>query len=671
MSQIQTRRTACPLDCPDSCQLEISVEAGRVVKVDADPNAANPLTQGFLCGKVRGIAKHLECKERVLKPLIRTGAKGSGEFREASWEEALDRVEAGLRAAIEAGGPTAVLPVGYGGSNGLLTQDAVDSLFFRRLGSAQCLRTLCAMPSSTALTAMYGRMPGVALNDLEHANLIVIWGTNLNATGIHGVPIVQRARERGAKLIVVDPRRIPLAKQADLHLAPKPGTDLPLALALAGELFRSGRADRAFLAKHAKGVEEFERAATGWSLDDAARECGMERADLEQFVELFADARPAALRIGWGQERNRSGGWASAAILALPAVAGHFGVRGGGYTASQMGPFGRDLREGIEAPAWSDRKVNLTQLGRGLTEDRDDPIRAAFVYNGNPLVTCPDQNSVRRGLEREDLFTVVHDAVLTDTALYADVVLPATTFLEHDEVVFSFGVSMLMEGRAAVPAYGEARSNMEVFGELARRFGLLKDESELDPRVLMRRALDRGGLGEQRERELAEKGHLKPEAGIRPVPFVDSFPGTRDQLIDLWPVACAEHFQAPPFEYRADPRTAAEPLTLISPALSKTISSTFAQLLRGVQPLAIHPADARERGLEEGAVVRVFNRLGEMRVPLHIDDDLRPGVVCFPKGMWTQHSLDGNTSNALIPDSLTDLGAGSCFNDARVEVELA
>lgn len=664
-------RTACPLDCPDSCQLEVEVDGGRVTKVDGRDDAANPLTGGFLCGKVRKIAKHLECEERVLHPMVRTGAKGAGEFREVSWEDALDRVEAGLRAAIEAGGPTAVLPVGYGGSNGMLTQDGADALFFRRLGATRLLRTLCAMPSSTALAAVYGRMGGVALRDFVECELIVIWGTNPSATSIHTVPIIQEAQARGAKLVVVDPRRIPLAKKADLHLAPRPGTDLVLALALAGELFRSGRADRGFLSEHANGVAEFEAAATAWSLEDAAAECGLRVEDLRAFLDLYAGARPAVLRIGWGQERSRSGGWASAAILALPAVAGHFGVRGGGYTASQSGTFGRELREGIDAPAWSQRQVNLTQLGRALTEPDGDPLRAAFVYNGNPLMTCPDQNAVRRGLEREDLFTVVHDAVLTDTARYADVVLPATTFLEHHDIVRSYGVPMLFDAPPVARPYGESRSNAEVFGELARRFGLLEDPAELDPRRIAQKALGRGGRGEERAQELFAEGHLATDSGLRPVPFVDTFPGTRDKRIELWPVACAKHFGSAPFEYRPDPGTEREPLALISPALSKTISSTFAQLLPGIQPLAMHPSDAAARGLSAGDTVRVHNRIGEMRVPLVIEPDLRPGVVFFPKGLWSRHTLDGNTSNALVPDDLTDLGEGSCYNDTRVEVERA
>ena len=671
MPSTETKRTACPLDCPDACQLEVEVDGGRVARVAARSGAGNPLTEGYLCGKVRRIARHLECPERVGRPLLRVGAKGAGEFREVGWDEALDRVEAGIREAIAAGGSEAVLPVCYGGSNGLLTQDATDALFFRRLGAARCLRTLCAMPSGAALGALYGKMPGVVYPDFGHAKLIVVWGQNPHHSGIHAVPFVKRARDAGAKLIVVDPRRISLAKDADLHLALVPGSDLPLALCVAGELFRSGRADRAFLAEHATGVASFEAAAREWTVERAADACGLEAADIERFVELFAGTRPAVLRMGWGQERSRSGGFASAAILALPAVAGHFGVRGGGYTASHSGAWNRELRPGVDAPDRARREVNLNRLGIELTAPEDTPIRAAFVYNCNPVSTCPNQNSVRAGFEREDLFTVVFDAVLTDTARYADVVLPATTFLEHHDVARSYGVPVLLDGPPAVPAMGEARSNSQVFGELARRFDLVRDEGELDGTVQLERMLGGADGGAARRRDLEQRGVLEAPIGTRPVPFVDVFPGTPDGKVHLWPGELARAEGVEPYAWRPDPATREAPLALISPATSRTISSTFAQLVGGTEPLFMHPTDARTRGLGHGDVVRVFNARGEMRVPLALDEDLRPGVVCFAKGMWARHTLDGNTSNALVPDDLTDLGGGACFNDARVEVERA
>ena len=662
-------RSACPLDCPDACELAVTTAGGRLVEVDAWPGAHNGLTQGFICGKVRKIGRHLASPERLTRALLRRGPKGSGEFEAVPLATALDAVEQGLRRAIERGGPEALLPICYGGSNGILTQDAADALFFRRLGAARLLRTLCAAPTGRALQAFSGRMPGVAYPDYPEARLIVLWGANPSASSIHLVPFIQAARERGARLVVVDPRRTPLAKQADLHLALRPGTDLPLALAIAGWLFQAGRADRDFLAAHTRGADSFERLARSWSPARAAAECGLEAAEIEAFARLYADSRPAVLRVGWGQERSRSGGYATLAMLALPAVAGHFGLRGGGYTGSQSGAFRRELDPLIEDGDPPRRTVNLNQVGRELLWPSGRPIQAAFVYNGNPLATLPQQNLVRRGLEREDLFTVVHDAVLTDTARYADVVLPATTFLEHREVNRSYGWLALFDIQPALAAPGDCLSNPQLFGELARRFGLLRSPDELDEARLLERAFARRPEGARVARERLEReGSLPAQAGERPVQFVDVFPGHADRKLDLWPAELELESGLPLFHYQADPGSPLYPLALISPARADLISSTFGQLVRGPAPLHLSPADAAARGLREGQAVRVFNQLGEVHVSLRIDPDLRPGVAALSKGLWQRSTLNGQTSNALCPDTLTDLGGGACFNDARVEV---
>ena len=667
-------RTACPLDCPDTCSLAVEVRDGRLARVDgwpADAAGGNPLTQGLICGKVRRIAEHLACPERLATPLLRRGAKAGGgasaQFEAVDWDTALGTIAERLGAIAAEHGPESILPVYYGGSNGLLTQDAADALFFRRLGAARLLPNLCAAPTGAAFDGLYGKLPGVALEDLVHARLIVVWGANPHSSGIHLVPRIEEAVARGATLVVIDPRRTALAKRADLHLPLRPGTDLPLALAVADRIFASGREDRAFLDLHVTGVEAFRRAAGAWSLDAAAAECGLEAADIERFVELYVDTRPAVIRIGWGQERNRNGGFASAAIGALPAVAGHFGPRGGGFTASFGGAWKGRLGEACGDPDRARREVNLNRLGRELCEPAGDPLRAVFVYNCNPLMTLPDQERVRRGLEREDLFTVVFDAVQTDTADYADVVLPATTFLEHRDLARSYGSAALLEVLPVLDPHGASRSNHDVFCELAERLGLLAEgerpsETELRHRIL--EPLLEDGLDVE---PLALDGYLPAPTGARSVPFVDVFPRTPDRKVHLAPASFGPAEDL--YRYRPDPATAAFPLALVSPSVARTTTSTFGQLLRGQVPVSMHPEDASARGLAAGDPVRVFNELGEVHCAVALDPDLRPGLVQLQKGLWARHTANGRTSNALSPDALTDLGDGACFNDARVQVE--
>ncbi|HSD88187.1 MAG TPA: molybdopterin-dependent oxidoreductase, partial [Kofleriaceae bacterium] len=436
---MEQRRSACPLDCPDACGLTVTVDNGRVVDVDGDRRG--PLTDGFICGKVRKIADHLYGEDRVLHPMLRTGAKGGGQWKQVSWDEALDHIAGRIAAIRTRSGAAAVLPYHYGGSNGWLTEGALATRFFRRLGASNLDRTYCAAATTAATTGLYGVMPGVALEDFVHAKLIVLWGVNPSATGIHLVPVIERAREAGAKLVVIDPRRTPLARRADLHLAVRPGADLPVALAVINALFERGKADLAFLDRHSTCIAELKQRAAAWSIEAAACEAAIAPADLERFVELYATSSPAVVRPGWGLERNRNGGSAIAAALALPAVAGKFGVRGGGFTMSNGDParWTVDPETAIAEPLPSVRHINMSGLARALAEVRDPAIECLFVYNCNPAATAPAQRAVIEHLQREDLFVVVHEQVWTDTAQLADLVLPATAFLEHRELSRGYG----------------------------------------------------------------------------------------------------------------------------------------------------------------------------------------------------------------------------------------
>ncbi len=657
-----TVRTACPLDCPDSCTLDVTVEQGRIKKIDGGD--ANPVTRNFICAKVRRFDERIYGEDRVLYPAVRKGGKGQGTFTRVTWDEALDLIAARMSQIKAQHGGEAILPFYYGGSNGLLTQNTNDAELWRRFGTSRLATTVCAAPTGAANTALYGKMPGVVYQDYPHAKLIILWGVNPAASGIHLVPYLREAQAAGATLVVIDPRTTSLAKKADLHLAVKPGTDLPVALALHRCLFEEGHADHAFLDKHTHGAERLRAAAAPWTIERAAAEAEVDAASLRRLADLYIGSNPALVRCGWGLERNRNGGNAAAAVLALPAVGGKFGVRGGGFSMTNSLAFGLKSSQWIDAEEPATRLVNMNHLGRALTAYNDPPVQMLFVYNCNPLATMPDQNRVLRGLQREDLFTVVFEQVFTDTTRYADVVLPATTFLEQYDIAKSYGAISLQLVRPVIEARGEARPNAEVFSALAERLGVGEEEEEID--TLMRITARMGKAGEQ----LMEHGSAAPRHDGAPIQFVDVFPLTADQKVNLFPEEIAGDAPAGLYGYQPDPATDRFPLALISPASEKTISSTLGELRERAAMLHMHPDDAQPRGISQSDAVRVFNELGELHCPANLTPDVRRGTVAFSKGVWRKNTYNGSTSNALCPDTLTDLGGGACFNDARVQVAL-
>lgn len=658
--------TACPLDCPDACTLSVTVRGGRVAVIDG--STINPVTGGYICSKVRHFDKRIYGEDRLHFPAVRIGAKGEGKFRRVSWNDALDLITEKFAAIRASAGGEAILPLCYGGSNGYLTQDATDAAFFRRLGALRLDRTVCAAPTGAANQGLYGKMASVVYDDYVDAKLIIVWGANPSASGIHLMPYLKEARAKGATLIVIDPRATTVARQADIHLAIRPGTDIVVALALHRYLFETGAADLAFLAEHTTGWERLRERAAPWTIERAAEISGLPAAELERVARMYAKASPALVKCGWGLERNRNGGNAAAAVMALPAVGGKFGVRGGGYSMSNSASWGIE-RSWITDQEPATRLVNMNHVGRELLEPAGTSIRGLFVYNCNPAVTLPDQQRVLAGLAREDLFTVVFDQVLTDTAVYADVVLPATTFFEHYDFAKGYGSLSFHMTRPVIEPVAEARPNADVFADLVTRMDLAHDgdaTGELDQMLAVM-----GGLPETVAAELGERGGATPPYGGRPIQFVDVFPRTADRKVALFP----EHLdrEAPQglYAYIADPATDAYPLALISPATERTISSTLGELDRPGVRLEMHPDDATARGLDDGDDVRVENALGRLECPVKITSLVRPGTVAFPKGVWRRHTGNGFTSNALVPDALTDLGGGACFNDARVQVERA
>ena len=658
--------TACPLDCPDSCSLAVDVEQGKIVKIDGSRVA--PSTNGFICGKVRRFHRRVYSEDRLLYPAIRTGGKGEGSFQRATWTEALDLIASRFKAIIDEHGGEAILPVSYGGSNGWLSHEATDRLLFRRIGASELARTVCAAPTGAAALAMYGKMAGVAYEDYQQAKLIVIWGCNPAVTGVHIVPHIKEAQKNGAKLVVIDPRATLLARQADLHVALRPGTDLPVALALHRFLFEEHGAASDFLAAHADGVDELRARALPWTFERAADVSGVDAAMLRGLAELYAAASPAVIRCGWGLERNRNGGNAVMAVLALPAVAGKFGLPGGGYTMSNSAAFG------AKPFAWdaqtSTRVVNMNRVGRALMgEDPgfdERPVKGLFVYNCNPLATLPDQNRMRAGLAREDLFTVVFEQVMTDTARYADVILPATTFFEHYDLARGYGAYHMHLVRPAIEPVGESRPNVEVFNEILLRIHPEAAQQDFEETDALMQLTAR--MREEQTGPMFADGIAPPPFGGRPIQFVTAFPNTPDKRVHLYPASLAAETGGALYEFRPDPATADFPLALISPATEKTISSTMGELSTRIVTLLIHPDDARARQIQSGDSIKVFNELGEVHCEADVSPETSPGTVILPKGLWMRNTWNQQTANALAPDSLTDIAGGACFNDARVNV---
>jgi len=689
--------TTCVMDCPDTCALEVEVrpgEGGAPPEVVSLGGAADhPTTRGFICGKVARYHERLDHPDRLLHPLRRIGPKGEARFERISWDDAIGLVARRLAEVRDRSGGEAILPFHYGGSNGLLADGLLDELLWARLGASKLAKTICAAPTTEVARAMYGRIPGVAYEDYPEARAIVVWGASPKTSGVHLVPFLHAAKRKGAFLAVVDPRRTFNDGEADLHLAILPGSDLPVALAMIRRWERGGRLDRAFLARHvADGLEPLLAAADAWPLERAAAAAGVDPDAIARLADAYADASPAVIRTGWGLERNVNGGRAVAAILAMPALLGKFGVRGGGYTMSNREQGKLDARRVLGGFDWRARTVNMTRLGAWLTAvdgegsaqaddaeplagDRDfppdPPVEALFVYNANPAATVPDQRRVLAGLAREDLFTVVFDQVMTDTARWADVVLPAATFLEHWEVRVSYGTYGVGGGRPAIPPRGEARPNHDVFAALGRALGFTDEPFGWDERTAFDRVVDALRLvGKPVDRERLAAGlWVRPDfPGDNPIQLGPEGEGgvrpwTPDGKIHLAPPLLGPD----PFVYR--PPADRWPLALISPASRHRISSTLGETPAGELTATLHPADAAPRAIRPGDEIRLHNDLGEVRCTARVSDRLRPGVVELPKGAWRRDSRNGLTATALAPDTLNEVAAGACFNDARVEVE--
>jgi anaerobic selenocysteine-containing dehydrogenase len=677
-------KVVCPHDCPDTCVMKVDVDGERAVALGGDPD--HPFTRGFLCVKVSRYLERVYSPDRILHPMRRVGRKGEGRFERISWDEALDEIGERLQGVIDIHGPQAVLPYSYAGNLGMLSYGSMDRRFFQAMGASLLDRTICATAGARGYEATVGATSGLDPEALSGAALIVAWGANIVSSNVHLWPFVEKARRRGARMVTVDPFRSRTAEKSDRHLALLPGTDAALALGMMHVAFRDGLEDRDYLESHTVGAADLRQRAAEWTPERAAEVTGLDPGEIESFAREYASTHPSAIRMNYGLNRHAGGGMAVRTISCLPAVVGAWRHPGGGALLSTSGafPVSKDalVRPDLTPPGT--RTLNMSQLGRILTDQTlAPPVMALFVYNSNPAAVAPEQDAVQRGLSREDLFVVVHELFPTDTVDFADVVLPATTTLEHYDIHKSYGHLYVSLNRPAIPPRGEALPNTELFRRLAARMGLehpcLRDSDE----AMARQAFD----WDHPHLEGITLERLEKEGSVRlsvPSPFTPFAEGgfpTASGRCELRSEALAREGQDPVAGYNppresvsSDPELAERyPLAFISPPAHHFLNSTFsAQPVfvrrEGEASVTIHPRDADTRGIGEGQMVRVFNDRGAFLARARVSDAARPGLVVGLSIWWAKMCPGGRNANAVTSQELTDMGGGATFYDALVEV---
>ncbi|UZD54290.1 molybdopterin-containing oxidoreductase family protein [Caldimonas aquatica] len=667
-------RAACPHDCPDTCAMRVTVQGGRVVKVQGDPE--HPTTHGALCQKVSRYAERTYHPERVLRPRKRIGPKGSGRFVEVSWDEALDDIAARLR-AIAARDPQAIVPYSYAGTMGLVQGESMAARFFHRLGASLLDRTICASAGSEALAATYGGKVGMHVEHFAESRLILIWGSNSIASNLHFWSIAQEAKRRGAKLVCIDPRRSETADKCHQHLQLLPGTDGALALGLMHELIRHDGLDHDYIERHTEGWPALRERALQWPPERVAAVCGLTADEVRALARDYALTRPAAIRLNYGMQRVRGGGNAVRLIAVLPCLVGAWRHRAGGLLLSSSGWFPVQ-RAALQRPdllaGRRPRTINMSTIGDDLLQGPSPSfgprIEALVVYNSNPVAVAPESPKVVRGFSREDLFTVVLEHFMTDTADYADYVLPATTQLEHLDVHTSYGHTYALINEPAIAPLGEARPNTEIFRQLAARMGFDEPCFADSDEALARQAFAREDVDFA---QLREAGWVK--LALPQAPFAEGgFPTPSGRCrIDAPGFGVPDYVPNHEGPESAPELVARYPLAMISPPARNFLNSTFVNVkslrdIEGQPLLEIHPHDAAARGIGEGEMVRVYNDRGEYRCVARVTERARPGVVNGLGIWWRKLGPDGTNVNEVTHQRLTDIGRAPCFYDVRVEV---
>lgn len=670
-------RGACPHDCPDTCALLTTVdEHGVATRVQGNPDHRH--TDGALCAKVSKYTERTYHPERVLTPLKRTGAKGSGQFAPVTWDEALADIAERLQ-SIATRAPEAVLPYSYAGTMGMVQGESMDRRFFHQLGASQLDRTICASAGAEALTQTLGGKVGMKVEFFAESQLILIWGSNSIGSNLHFWRYAQQAKRNGAKLVCIDPRKSETADKCHEHIQLRPGTDAALALALMHELIAHDWLDHDYIARHTLGWDRLRERALQWPPERAAEVCGIPVEQIRQLAQDYGTTRPAAIRLNYGMQRVRGGGNAVRAVACLPALTGAWRHRAGGVLLSSSGQFPAQrgvLQRPDLMPATTPRTINMSTIGDDLLREASPTfgpkVEAIVVYNSNPVAVAPDSSKVVQGFAREDLFTVVLEHFKTDTADYADYILPATTQLEHWDIHLSYGHTDVLLNRPAIAPQGQARSNAQIFRDLAARMGFTEpcfaDSDE---------ALCRQAFGNAVDYALLESQGFAT-LNLPDAPFAEgNFPSPSGKCEFYSARLAAQGLDGLPDHlpnYELQGSDARYPLAMISPPARNFLNSTFVnvQSLRTIEGrplLEIHPADAAARGIADGSTVRVFNDRGSYECHAEVSNRARPGVVNGLGIWWRKLGLNGTNVNELTSQALTDLGRAPTFYDCLVEVQ--
>ncbi len=676
---LEIRHSVCALDCPDCCSLLVTVgEDGRGTKLRGNP--AHPVTRGFLCGKVAQYLEREYSPARLLYPQRRIGSKGEGCFERISWDEALDIIAERLQAVAAEFGPEAILPYSYAGTMGYLNGSGMDRRFFHALGASRLDRTICSSAGVAGYAGALGFRYGTEPEQFRHARLIIAWGANILGTNVHLWPFIMEARRNGAKLYTIDPRRNRTGAAADRHYFIYPGSDAALALAMMHVIIHENLYDADYVARYTEGFDDLRERVRLWTPQRAAELTGIAGGEIAALAREYAATRPAVIRLNYGVQRSERGAMAVRTVALLPVLTGSWKDLGGGLQLSTSQAF-QINRDALERPdlqrqalGREARLVNMAELGRALTALSNPPVKALVVYNSNPAAIAPDQNTVLAGLRREDLFTVVIEQFQNDTADHADILLPATTFLEHTDLYFAYGHYYLQLARPALPAPGEAKPNVEIFRQLAARMGLgdpcLRDSDD----DMIRAALSsdhpflRGITLEELERQHFVRLRL-PEPFQ---PFAEGGFGSGNSG------RCHFHAEAldytPPIESRHGDAALRRkfPLEMISPKNDDSMNSTFGHRDGpDLQTATLHltKEDAAPRAIHTGDRVRVWNDRGALFLVARVDETVRPGVVCAPAVRWGKRAPARRNTNAVTSPRLTDAGGGPTFYSCLVQVE--
>ncbi len=701
----KTVLAACPHDCPDTCSMLVTVENDRVVKVRGNPE--HPFTDGRLCVKVNHYEERIHHPDRVLYPLKRSGPKGSGQFTRISWPAAMEEIAARWKQIVKEHGSTAILPYSYLGTEGILNGLNVGDPFFNKLGATITERTFCDSAACTGYIMTVGPTPGTDPESFVHSRYIILWACNTISTNLHHWPFLAEAQKRGAKIVVVDPVKTRTARQADWHIPIKPGTDGALALAMINVIITEGLVDKDYVEKYTVGYEELVGRARDYTPEKVAAITGIPAEDIRKLAREYATTRPSVIRIGVAVERHSGGGQTVRALTCLPALIGAWRHVGGGILQLPVWAFPVKW-DGLMRPDWikpGTRVLNQWKLGAALTGELklDPPIKSLLVYNANPMVVAPEQEKVIAGLARDDLFTVVSEHFITDTARYADIVLPATTQMEQHEIMFSWGHFYLSLNQRAISPRGEAVPNTELFRRLAAAMGFDDPHFKRTDEQMALEALDwaspalAGISMEQLQRDgfarlkVGTPDTYAPHAqGNFPTPsgkvelkasmaaggnfVLPLFRQGSNEFQDGSPVDPLPAFLPPQESTASNPALAAKyPLNILTPKNHAFLNSGYANIARqlghaGEQSVMMHPSDARARGIAEGELVEVFNDRGRFQAEAQVTDEVRPGVVVSPLGYWASASPGARSVNVVNGSRFADMGRGPTFSDTLVEV---